>query len=311
MRYLWEYEDAPKACASAAQYYNYFPSENARQKAYKDGFLFTINFYGLSISEEDAEFQISKKENDMDMPKGSLPRDIRPLFVELSPKCSHLTARSKLQRFFVDKRSGCIAVRDRTKTDPEYQGLHEDTEGVVWFQMGKRAQTTKCPTCGHEVSRMWEISEEQISEAEGQCTEMNKKAEEHPEKLFFIRYRYKNRDSSGYIEGQYINAANEEEAWDLFTSNASGPADKYSLVSIEEKPRPNWSHKKDTEEKSPNKRFFVYFRYIPPEDYNTPLMHLPIENMGFLAASADEAWKLFLKDVKNPDYYQKEKIEEA
>lgn len=38
-----------------------------------------------------------------------------------------------MNRYFVDERVGCIAVRDRLKTDPEYQGLHPDTEGVVRF----------------------------------------------------------------------------------------------------------------------------------------------------------------------------------
>lgn len=41
-------------------------------------------------------------------------------------------------RFFVDSRVGCIAVRDRDKTDPEYQGLHHNTEGVVWYEHGEQ-----------------------------------------------------------------------------------------------------------------------------------------------------------------------------
>lgn len=41
------------------------------------------------------------------------------------------------ERYFVDMRTGCIAVRDRMYTDPEYQGLHEDTPGVVKYWHGK------------------------------------------------------------------------------------------------------------------------------------------------------------------------------
>lgn len=40
------------------------------------------------------------------------------------------------ERYFVDKRVGCVAVRDRELTDPEYQGLHHDTPGVLAFYMG-------------------------------------------------------------------------------------------------------------------------------------------------------------------------------
>ena len=55
------------------------------------------------------------------------------------------------ERYFIDERVGCIAVRDREKTDPEYQGLHADTPGVVEFWCGKLA-IEHCPTCGHETS---------------------------------------------------------------------------------------------------------------------------------------------------------------
>lgn len=58
------------------------------------------------------------------------------------------------ERFFVDQRCGCIAVRDRLLTDPEYQGLHHDTMGVVWFEMGIYT--------GHA----WSVSPEQRERAE-------------------------------------------------------------------------------------------------------------------------------------------------
>ena len=40
------------------------------------------------------------------------------------------------ERYFVDKRVGCVAVRDRELTNPDYPGLHADTPGVIAFYMG-------------------------------------------------------------------------------------------------------------------------------------------------------------------------------
>jgi len=48
-----------------------------------------------------------------------------------------------MERYFVDERVGCIAVRDRENTDPDYNGLHSDTKGVVKFWEGIH----KYPTC--------------------------------------------------------------------------------------------------------------------------------------------------------------------
>ena len=43
-------------------------------------------------------------------------------------------------RYFVDERSGCVAVRDKKYTDPEYRGLHDDTRGVVKYWQGEPYQ---------------------------------------------------------------------------------------------------------------------------------------------------------------------------
>lgn len=74
-------------------------------------------------------------------------------------------------RFFVDDRAGCVAVRDRTLTDPEYQGLHEDTEGVVKFWM-KDLQKHRCTSCGHTQSR-W-IDRNEVNEARELAKLLNK-----------------------------------------------------------------------------------------------------------------------------------------
>jgi hypothetical protein len=81
-------------------------------------------------------------------------------------------------RYFVDERGGCIAVRDRTLTDPEYQGLHEDTTGVMWFEMGERVEG-RCPTCGHDRGKGWNISDAQREYAAKVATQLEAKFAGH------------------------------------------------------------------------------------------------------------------------------------
>lgn len=76
-------------------------------------------------------------------------------------------------RYFIDERSGCVAVRDREQTDPEYRGLHKDTVGVVRYWSGEPVQQA-CPTCGHRISAGWEISEANRRAAQGLCETLNK-----------------------------------------------------------------------------------------------------------------------------------------
>jgi hypothetical protein len=74
-------------------------------------------------------------------------------------------------RYFVDERIGCIAVRDRAKTDPEYPGLHPDTEGVVKFWM-KEVKWMHCPACGSR-KRELERSRDKLEEAQKLADELN------------------------------------------------------------------------------------------------------------------------------------------
>ena len=74
-------------------------------------------------------------------------------------------------RYFVDDRSGCVAVRDRQKTDLECPGLWPTTEGVVRF-WSKKLVENKCPTCGHKTSS-WGSGDEEIAEANALATELN------------------------------------------------------------------------------------------------------------------------------------------
>jgi len=79
---------------------------------------------------------------------------------------------SKQEKYFVDERGGCIAVRDNTLVDPDYPGLHPDMEDVIKFWWGKRKEN-KCPTCGHCTASFLEVSEEDIKEANQFCETLN------------------------------------------------------------------------------------------------------------------------------------------
>ncbi len=53
------------------------------------------------------------------------------------------------------------------------------------------------------------------------------------------------------------------------------------------------------------KKWRISFRYIPPYDYMTPLMYIPIEETIIEAESADEAWRMFLdKSLRFPGQSQ-------
>ena len=77
-----------------------------------------------------------------------------------------------MERYFVDERGGCIAVRDREKTNPDYPGLHEDTTGVVKYWNGTPVSKT-CPTCKHTRSNGWEIPQAIKDEAQELCDSLN------------------------------------------------------------------------------------------------------------------------------------------
>lgn len=75
-------------------------------------------------------------------------------------------------RYFVDERSGSIAVRDRNCTEPDEQGLHPETTGVVRFWMGTY-NPGKCPHCNQKIHDGWIVSAELRQAAEILCTRLN------------------------------------------------------------------------------------------------------------------------------------------
>ena len=77
-----------------------------------------------------------------------------------------------MERFYVDERGGCVAVRDKDNTDPDYPGLHSDTAGVVCY-WGGMPMSEKCPTCRHERSAGWKMAVEDIESAHKLAAKLN------------------------------------------------------------------------------------------------------------------------------------------
>lgn len=67
------------------------------------------------------------------------------------------------ERYVVEERVGCVAVRD-TLVHDNGTGLHSDTPGVVWFKFGKRIVDV-CDTCGSKLGMGWEVPKEDVREA--------------------------------------------------------------------------------------------------------------------------------------------------
>ena len=57
-------------------------------------------------------------------------------------------------------------------------------------------------------------------------------------------------------------------------------------------------------------KYVVRFRYIPPYDYMTPLMYIPIEQTIIEAETPDLAWSSFLSDksIDQRDWLRLEEI---
>ena len=76
------------------------------------------------------------------------------------------------ERYYIDERAGCIAVRDRTMTIANEPGLHSDTMGVIRFWHGDRT-SHKCTECGHHVDDGWMIPEAARQAARELCDRLN------------------------------------------------------------------------------------------------------------------------------------------
>lgn len=77
----------------------------------------------------------------------------------------------KEDRYFVDVRTGCAAIRDREHPlyDKDNQGLNDEMPDVVKFVMGSASGTTgNCNT-----SWVWQISSSRVDELEEECKTLN------------------------------------------------------------------------------------------------------------------------------------------
>lgn len=70
-----------------------------------------------------------------------------------------------MDRYFLDIRSGCAAVRDRLHPEysESYPGLHSDTPDVVFYKHGLR----------NNDSGGWDMREEDIQELQDLCDKLN------------------------------------------------------------------------------------------------------------------------------------------
>jgi len=75
-------------------------------------------------------------------------------------------------RYFVDERSGSIAVRDRNCTDLDEQGLHPEAAGVVRFWLGIY-NPGKCPHCNQKIHDGWLVSADVRRNANRLCDRLN------------------------------------------------------------------------------------------------------------------------------------------
>jgi len=79
-----------------------------------------------------------------------------------------------MDRYYVDQRIGCIAVRDQTLDDPEYKCLEPDGIGVIKYWHGEFVDGEVCETCHRSFGKVWRVKSEDIVAANELCNELNK-----------------------------------------------------------------------------------------------------------------------------------------
>ena len=80
----------------------------------------------------------------------------------------------KEDRYFVDERGGCIAVRDRLNTELDSNHLDSDTKGVVKYWAGFQ-QKHLCPTCHQVTHTEWKVKDSDRADANEVCFRLNQK----------------------------------------------------------------------------------------------------------------------------------------
>ena len=74
-------------------------------------------------------------------------------------------------RYYIDERAGCMAVRDRT-LDCDSPSLHDDTPGVLRYWHGAPVPQ-RCPMCHHTSHGGWLIADEDKADAQILCDDLN------------------------------------------------------------------------------------------------------------------------------------------
>ena len=99
-----------------------------------------------------------------------------------------------MERYFIDERTGCLAVRDSQAIEQVEQageevsnGLCSESIGVIQFWSGTN-KNKKCPTCGHESFDGYHIPEQYLQEAKALCSSLNdpNKSQYHDHRQAFV-----------------------------------------------------------------------------------------------------------------------------
>jgi len=85
------------------------------------------------------------------------------------------------ERYYIDERVGCVAVRDRLLDGPDSSGhLDSDTDGVVQYWHGVRMDGGTCEHCKRPFEKVWGISPEDLESAKLLCIQLNSLKQTEP-----------------------------------------------------------------------------------------------------------------------------------
>ena len=79
-----------------------------------------------------------------------------------------------MNRYYIDQRKGCIAVRDKNLDNLEDDILWHGIPGVIKFWLFP-LEPYFCPTCDQCITNIRPINNEMVKQAEKLCKELNEK----------------------------------------------------------------------------------------------------------------------------------------
>jgi len=95
------------------------------------------------------------------------------------------------ERFFVDDRCGCVAVRDRTLLDENSPGLHGDEPDCVKFWM-KGKKSVRCQCCDH-IADVY-VLDDHVDDAHQLAKRLNQHNELSPEVVRQLVFNLQDRN---------------------------------------------------------------------------------------------------------------------